>query len=308
MRVLVSGASGLIGSALVKEAEQAGHEITLLARRSPRQGERAVWWDPAERSVERQQLEGFDAVVHLAGENLMGRWTAEKKARIRNSRVQATRFLADSLGALEKPPKVFLCASAVGYYGDRGDQILDEAQGAGNGFLAGVARDWEAATAPLAQLAVRVVTMRFGVVLSTKGGALEKMLTPFKMGLGGPLGNGRQYVSWISLEDAVRAILFILTDPNLSGPVNVCAPTPVTNHDFAKTLGKILGRPTSMPVPAFAVRLAAGEMADEMLFASARMVPRKLLDEGFTFRDPDLAGALRRALEPSPAPGPKVSA
>lgn len=279
MKILVSGSRGFIGSALVSFLTPLGHQLTRLVRP----------YDSA-------ALDGVDAVVHLAGENVIGRWTAEKKAQIRDSRVNGTRVLAESLARLARPPRALVCASAVGYYGDRGEERLQEDSPAGSGFLADVCREWETATRPAVQQGIRVVNLRIGMVLSPHGGALAKMFPAFRLGLGGRLGSGRQYLSWIALDDLLEVIAFALTAPNLRGPVNAVAPTPVTNREFTKTLGRILGRPTLCPVPAFAARLVFGEMAQELLLASARVMPAALLASGFAFRYPDLDGALRHLM------------
>jgi uncharacterized protein (TIGR01777 family) len=239
----------------------------------------------------------LDAVVHLAGENLVGRWTAEKKARIRDSRVQGTRLLCDALAQLVNPPKVLLCAAAIGYYGDRGENMVREDSAPGTGFLAEVCQAWEAAAAPVVQRGVRVVHLRLGVVLNPAGGALAQMLPPFRLGMGGVVGSGKQYISWIALDDVLGVMHHALRTETLGGPVNVVAPQPVTNYDFTKMLGKVLGRPTVMPMPAFAARLAFGEMADALLLASTRVVPVRLQASGYTFQYPELEGALRHLLD-----------
>ena len=241
-------------------------------------------------------LEGFDAVVHLAGENVAARrWTAAQKARIRDSRVVGTRLLAEAIARLERKPAVFACASATGYYGDRGDEILDEDSAVGSDFLARVTAEWEDATAPAADSGVRAVNLRTSVVLTAGGGMLSKVLPIFKLGLGGKLGSGAQYMSWISLADMVSAIEWTLDSDGLSGPVNVCAPNPVTNSEFTKALASALGRPAMFAVPAFALRIAQGEMAD-IVMVSARAMPVKLADSGFAFRHPRIEDALRWAL------------
>ncbi|MBI3328961.1 MAG: TIGR01777 family protein, partial [Nitrospinae bacterium] len=241
MNVVVTGSSGLIGSALVSFLVSGGHRVTRLVRSRARPGDAEVQWDPAAGTLETAGLEGLDAVVHLAGENIAaGRWTAERKARIRDSRVKGTQFLCDTLTRLAQPPKALVCASAIGYYADRGEEILREESPPGLGFLAEVCRAWEAAAAPAAQKGVRVVHLRIGVVLSPAGGALAKMLTPFKMGLGGRVGSGRQYMSWIALDDLVGVIHHALTTDTLQGPVNAVAPRPVTNLEFTTTVGGVL--------------------------------------------------------------------
>jgi uncharacterized protein len=297
MHILVTGATGLIGSTLVSFLSTGGHQVTRLVRTPPRPGHAEVYWQPETGSIATPGLEGLDAVVHLAGENIAaGRWTAEKKASIRDSRVQGTHLLCDALAQLVNPPNMLVSASAIGYYGDRGAEVLREDSRPGRGFLADVCRAWEAATAPAAQRGIRVVNVRFGVVLSAAGGALAKMLLPFKLGLGGIIGSGQQYMSWIALDDVVGAIHHTLITDTLQGPVNVVAPNPVTNAVFTKTLGRVLRRPTLFPLPAFVARAAFGEMADALLLASTRVEPAKLKDTHYAFRYPELEGALRHVL------------
>ncbi len=297
MRVFVTGSTGLVGSALVPRLKVAGHSVTRLVRGIPAAGEDAVRWDPAAGSLDQAALEGADAVVHLAGENIAaGRWNEDKKSRIRDSRVRGTRLLAETLAKCGRPPSVLVAASAIGYYGDRGDEKLTEDSPAGHGFLAEVCRDWERATEPAAAKGIRVVNLRFGVILSAGGGALARMLMPFRMGVGGRVGSGRQWMSWIALEDALGAVLHVLSHESLRGPVNAVSPDPVTNLHFTKALGRVLARPTILPMPAFAARLALGQMADELLLASARVEPARLLASGFAFTHPDLESALRHLL------------
>jgi uncharacterized protein (TIGR01777 family) len=297
MKILVTGSSGLIGSALIPVLSAGGHTVVRLVRAETERGGGIVRWDPIAGTLDRPAIEGFDAVVHLAGEDISsGTWTQAKKARIRQSRVDATRLLARTLASVDRPPAVLACASAVGYYGDRGDQILTEESGPGTGFLAAVCHDWEAAAAPAGEAGVRVVHLRLGVVLSADGGALARMLGPFRLGMGGPLGSGRQYVSWIAMDDAVGAIGHALSTRTLRGAVNVASPRPVTHAEFARTLGHVLGRPTVLGMPAFAVRLMFGEMADEVVLASQRLEPARLLSSGYQFRFPDLERALRHLL------------
>ena len=294
MNILVTGASGFIGSALMPVLVSGGHRVTRLVRAQPRPGQVEVHWDPAVGTVDMAGLEGMGAVVHLAGENLAaGRWTAERKVRIRESRVKGTQVLCEALARLAQPPNVLVCASAIGYYGERGEEVLREESPPGSGFLAEVCRAWEAAAAAAVHKGVRVVHLRTGVVLSPAGGALAKMLTPFKMGIGGKLGSGRQYMSWIALDDMLGVISHVLATTTLQGPVNAVAPHPVTNREFTTTLGRVLSRPTLFPMPAFAARLAFGEMADELLLASTRVEPARLLASGYQFRHPQLEGALR---------------
>jgi uncharacterized protein (TIGR01777 family) len=298
VNILVSGSSGLIGAALVPFLSAGGNTVVRLVRSRAEQTGPAVAWDPVAGTLDRAALEGFDAVVHLAGEDISsGTWTAAKKARIRDSRVEGTRLLARAIASLERAPGVLACASAVGYYGDRGNQLLTEESEPGTGFLASVCRDWEAAATPAAEAGIRVAHLRFGVVLSAAGGALARMLGPFRMGMGGPLGSGRQYVSWIAIDDAVGAVGHVLSTPPLRGAVNVAAPTPVTQAEFARALGRALGRPTVLAMPAFAVRLMFGEMADELLLPSQRLAPARLLASGYRFRFPELDGALRHLLD-----------
>lgn len=295
MRILVTGATGLVGSALAPALSAGGHAIIRLTR-SPR-GPGDAGWDPARGALDRAALEGLDAVVHLAGENVAGaRWTDAHRARVRESRARGTRLLAEALAGLERPPGVLVSASASGLYGDRGDAVLDESAAAGEGFLADVARAWEAATAPAEARGIRVVHLRIGVVLTPAGGALAKLLPPFRLGVGGPLGDGRQWWPWIALDDLVGAVHHALITPSLHGPVHAVAPGAVTNAGFARALGRVLGRPALLPAPAFALRAALGPMADEMLLASQRMVPRRLTETGYGFRTPELEPALRHVL------------
>ncbi|MFN6104215.1 MAG: TIGR01777 family oxidoreductase [Planctomycetaceae bacterium] len=298
MRILVSGSSGLVGSALIPSLAAAGHDVVRLVRsRSANPSKDLISWDPSRGQIDAAGLEGIDAVVHLAGESIAsGRWNAERKARIRDSRSIGTRLLAETLAKLRTPPKVFACASAIGFYGDRGDEVLSESSTPGTGFLADVCRDWEIACDPLKRVGTRVVNLRFGVVLSRQGGALKQMLLPFQMGAGGILGNGKQYMSCVSLNDAVGVIEFVLGNPAVEGPINVVCPQPVTNYDYTKSLGSVLHRPTIFPVPGFAARLAFGEMADALLLSSARVVPDRLLAAGYQFRDPTVETSLRSAL------------
>ncbi|MDD5762667.1 MAG: TIGR01777 family oxidoreductase [bacterium] len=298
MRVAVTGSTGLVGSGVAAALSAAGHEVVRLVRRSPAPGEKAVRWDPAKGEVDAAGLEDLDAVVHLAGENVgSGRWTVARKTAIRDSRVNGTRLLCDTLTELARPPKTLVCASAVGIYGDRGEELLTEESPPGTGFLAGVCREWEAASGPAARKGIRVVVLRIGMVLSSKGGALPRMLPLFRAGLGGVIGGGRQYVGWVALDDLAGIVLHALRCGDLSGPVNAVAPRPVTNREFTEALGKALSRPTPLPVPAFALRLAVGrEMADALLLAGARVVPRRLEETGYRFRLPEIGPALRHLL------------
>ena len=296
MKVLVSGASGLIGSALCRSLEQDGHVVHHLVRRPPRT-ETEVEWDPSSGPTDPTDLSGFDAVVHLAGENIArGRWTPAKMARIRDSRTEGTRALCHALARADSKPRALVSASAVGFYGDRGDEVLDESSSPGTGFLADVCREWESATSAAAEAGVRVVNLRMGVVLTPEGGALAAMLLPFKLGAGGKIASGRQYMSWVSHDDVVRAIRHVLETESLAGPVNAVAPDAVTNLEYTKALGRALSRPTIAPMPAFAARLAFGKMAQELLLASTRVVPAKLTQSGFQFHDTDVGATLARLL------------
>lgn len=295
MRIAITGSTGLVGSALVPFLTTGGHQVQRIVRGKPSDGE--CQWDPNAGTIDAASLEGVDAVVHLAGENIAGgRWTAARKQRIRDSRVLGTRLLAETLARLRQPPRVLVSASAIGFYGDRGDEQLDESSAAGSGFLVEVAQQWEQATQPAADAGIRVVNARFGVILSPLGGALKTMLPPFRLGLGGVIGSGQQYMSWIGLDDAVGALHFALMTDQLRGPVNVVAPEPLTNREFTRTLGKVLHRPTIFPVPAPLARLGLGEMADHLLLCSVRVYPRRLQEQAYAFRNPDLEGALRHLL------------
>ena len=294
MKILISGRSGLVGSALASFLTSGGHEVVALSRSPSKPGQ--IHWDPEHGVLDAAELEGFDAVVHLAGESVARRWTAAQKRCIRDSRVKGTRLLSETLARLDRPPRTLVCASAIGYYGDRGSEILTEESPPGTGFLPDVCREWEAAADAARQKGVRVVHVRIGVVLTPKGGALAQMLTPFKLGAGGVIGSGEQFWSWIVLDDLVGAIHHALATESLTGPVNATSPNPVTNREFTKTLGRVIRRPTILPMPAFAARLALGQMADELLLASARVLPQRLLATNYAFRDPELEGALRRML------------
>jgi uncharacterized protein (TIGR01777 family) len=300
MKIIVTGASGLVGSSLVPTLIGRGHEVTQLVRRASKgvtAGVREVEWHPERGEIDAGALEGHDAAVHLAGENIAGgRWTDERKRRIRDSRVQGTRLLSETLASLNTRPRVLVSASAIGYYGDRGDEVLTEESAAGAGFLPEVCREWEEATGPASAAGIRTVALRFGLILSAEGGALAKMLPPFKLGVGGNVGSGRQFYSWVSLADVIDVIHFALANEQLSGAVNVVAPEAVTNAEFTKTLGRVLSRPTFFPAPAFGLRLAFGEMADALLLASTRVEPERLRTAGYTFKHPQLEGALRNAL------------
>jgi uncharacterized protein (TIGR01777 family) len=297
MRVLVSGASGLIGSALLPYLTARGHDADRLVRVLAKTRSAGVFWDPSAGVLDATNLEGFDAVVHLAGENIAGgRWTAERKRRILESRRKGTQLLVETLSRLAQPPGVLVSASAIGLYGDRGPETVGEDSPPGKGFLPEVCVAWEEATRPASQKGIRVVTPRIGIVLSAAGGALKQMLRPFRMGLGGKIGSGNQYMSWITLDDLVRVICQSIEDHSLTGAVNAVAPNPVTNLEFTRTLGRVLSRPAILPLPAFAARLLLGEMANELLLSSTRVEPAKLLTTGFCFQHSELESALRHIL------------
>jgi len=300
MNILLTGSHGLVGSALIPRLEKDGHKIYRLVRQNARIDKNEAYWNADTGSLDKSALTQWklDAAIHLGGESIAsGRWNKTRKKRMRDSRVNGTRVLAETLGHLENPPKVLICASAIGYYGTRGDQILTEKDAPGETFLAGLCKDWEAARQPAVSKGIRVVNLRIGVVLSREGGALKKMALPFKLGFGGILGNGRQYMSWIDLDDLVGIILFALQKDSLQGPVNAVAPQPVTNREFTKTLGRVLFRPTCLPMPASTSRMVFGEMADELLLASARVKPSKLEAAGYSFQYPELKNALRHELK-----------
>ena len=297
MKVLIAGASGLVGTSLTDSFSRRGTAVTRLVRTSPDPGKQEVEWHPNKGEIDPASIEGFDAIINLAGESIAeGRWTEEKKKRIRDSRIDGTQLLSETMAGLSQPPKVFLCASATGVYGNRGDEVLDESSSAGKGFLAEVCREWEEATVQASNARVRVVNLRFGPIFSSEGGMVAKLLTPFKFGLGGKIGSGEQYMSWVAMDDVVGVINFALERDTVRGPINVVTPNPVTNAEFTRVMGKVLSRPTFLMVPAFAARLAFGEMADEMLLASQRVVPRRLSEAGYTFLYPELEGALRHVL------------
>ncbi len=296
MKVAITGASGLVGSALSPFLSTGGHQVVHLVRRAPASRGEARW-DPAAGAVDPSVLEGVDAVVHLAGENVAeGRWTEAKKARLRTSRLGPTRRLAETLAGLGRRPRVMISASAIGYYGDCGERWVCETDPPADDFLGRLAAEWEAATEPAAEAGVRVVNLRTGIVLSPAGGALGKMLMPFEAGLGGVVGPGTQYMSWVALDDLLGMIHHALDRPDLAGPLNATSPNPVRNAEFTKILGRVLGRPTIARVPAFVLRLAFGEMAEATLLASTRVRPERLQATGYGFRFPDLEGALRHVL------------
>jgi uncharacterized protein len=297
MRIALTGSHGLVGSALKDRLTSAGHEVLSLVRSGPASGELQARWNPNSNEIDLAALEGVHAAIHLAGENLAsGRWTPSRKKLIRDSRILGTRLLSQGLASLRSKPRVLISASGVGIYGSRGDVLLTEESAPGSGFLARLCQDWEAAAGEAMNAGIRVAQLRFGIILSRDGGALPKMLPPFRLGLGGPAGHGRQFWSWIALQDVLRAITHVLANESLAGPVNVVSPEPLRNRDFTAQLGRVLKRPSWLPAPAFALRLALGEMADEALMASARVHPERLLASGFKFEHPKLEPALRAVL------------
>ena len=297
MKILVSGSHGLVGKALTRALTDDGHEVVRLVRRERKVGAPEIEWYPDEGRIDAARLEGIEAAIHLAGDNIAGgRWTAQKKRTIRESRVQGTLLLSETLASLSRPPLVFISASTIGVYGDRGDELLTEQSLPGKDFLANVCIDWEAATISATEKGIRTIHARFGVILDAREGALAKMLPPFRAGLGGKIGSGQQWMSWVALDDVVAALKFLLADRRLQGPVNVVAPNPVTNEEFTKTLGRVLSRTTFLPMPAFAARLAFGEMADALLLSSQKVDPGVLEDNGFLFSWPTLEPALKHIL------------
>lgn len=298
MRVLMTGASGLVGTALAAELRAAGSTVNRFARESAAAGAGDVAWNPETGEMNLSAAEAADAVVNLAGASIGGgRWSAKRKALLRSSRVDLTKHLVAALTQLKSPPKVLVSASAIGYYGDRGEESLTEASASGQDFLSQICRDWEAAAMKAEQSGMRTAIPRFGIILSKKGGALPPMLTPFKLGAGGRLGSGKQWMSWVALDDVVTAIGLAITDPTMRGPINIVAPNPARNAEFTQVLARVLHRPAIFPAPAFALRLILGEMADALLLSSQRVAPEKLTQQQFKFQYADLESALRRALQ-----------
>jgi hypothetical protein len=297
IKVLISGGSGLVGSALTNALRADGHVVSHFIRPGGTAAPGDVLWNPSRATVDVPALEGHDAIVHLSGASIAdGRWTDKRKATLRSSRVDSARVLVDSLTRLKQRPRVFVCASAIGYYGDRGDELLTESSGYGNDFLSILCRAWEAEATRAAANGIRTVIARFGAILATQGGALPSMLTPFKLGVGGRLGSGKQWISWVALEDVVKVLRAAIDNENVSGPVNVVAPQPVQNSEFTRVLAGVLHRPAIFPAPAFALRLALGQMADALLLSSQRVQPEKLAKIGYKFRHETLQSALEAIL------------
>jgi uncharacterized protein (TIGR01777 family) len=296
MKVLITGASGLVGTELQKSFTEKGYEL-LLASRKESTDDKHIQWSIEEGFTDPEKLEGVDVVVHLAGENVSGlRWTDEKKKAIRDSRILGTRNVVDAMSKLKKKPHTFIASSAIGFYGERGEEEVTESSAAGDNFLAGVCKEWEAESRRAEDAGIRTVLLRTGIVLSKDGGALSTMLLPFKMGVGGVVGSGKQWMSWISMEDEIAVINYAIENENIRGAVNAVSPNPVTNHDFTKTLGEVLYRPTFLPLPEFAVSMIFGEMGDALLLASTKVMPKRLEDAGFEFMYPNLKVAIENAV------------
>lgn len=296
MKILIAGATGLVGSELVPFLIHAGHEVKKLVRKQNNLSSNEIRWDPENETLDPADVEGYDAIIDLAGENIFGRWTEKKKKLILESRIKATRTLTKTILLLKKPPQTFINASAIGYYGSRGDTLLTENSANGTGFLAHVCQEWEIAAKPVLFKDVRLVYTRFGIILSPKGGALSQMLIPFKLGLGGVIGSGKQFMSWITLDEVLGIFNHILNHESLSGPINVVSPNPVTNYDFTKILGKVLTRPTFLSVPGVFAQFIFGEMADELLLSSQKASCSKLIESGYQFCQPELEKAFRQML------------
>lgn len=296
MKVLVTGSSGLVGSALIPFLRIAKHDVYKLVRARSDLKSNEIGWDLKRGVIDPSLLEGFDAIVHLAGESLQGRWTEEKKKKIVDSRVISTELLCQTLSQLHQPPKVLISASAIGIYGNRGDQVLTENSSKGQGFLSDLCVKWESATRLAVEKGIRTINLRIGIVLSPKGGALKLMLLPFQFGLGGQIGNGQQYMSWIAIDDLIGIIYYCMRQVSISGPVNAVSPYPVTNYEFTKTLGAVLNRPTFLTLPDFALRGILGEAADDLLLTSLRVRPEVMLENRFRFEYPKLGEALEYLL------------
>ncbi len=297
MKIAITGSTGLIGRKLVQRLSADGHDVWTITRAPVQKNQKSIFWKPTEKQIQKESLEGLDAVVHLAGESIVGRWTPEKKRKILESREQGTLFLSETLASLTQPPKVLVSASAIGYYGERGDEVLTEESGPGTGFLADVCMRWEKATEPAKAKGIRVILARIGMVLAAEGGALKSMKLPFSLGLGGRLGDGKHYMSWIAIDDVVGGILRTFEIPSIAGPMNLVGPSPVRNFEFTKALGSALRRPTIFPMPVAVARLVFGEMADELLLGSTRVHPAKLLTYGYPFKYSNLLWAIQGNLK-----------
>ncbi|MCC7529201.1 MAG: TIGR01777 family oxidoreductase [Candidatus Melainabacteria bacterium] len=296
MKVAITGSTGLVGKKIASGLKSEGHQVVKLVRGNPH-GTDEFSWDPNSDKIDAEAFDGVDAVIHLAGENIATkRWTSEQKEKIKESRIKGTKLIAATLAGLDKPPRTLVSTSAIGFYGDRGNEILTEESTSGAGFLAGVCRDWEGATRTAESKGIRVIHARLGVVLSREGGALKMMLPPFMMGAGGPLGDGKQYMSWIDLDDTAKAFIYLATRAGVDGPVNVVAPNPETNAQFTKTLAKVIHRPAFFPVPTIGVKVLFGEMGEELLLSSNRVSSSKLIKAGFQFTYPVLESALKHEL------------
>jgi uncharacterized protein (TIGR01777 family) len=297
LKILISGASGLLGSTLIPFLRTGGHTVLQLVRRQPKKENNEIRWDPANGTIDLDDTDMIDAVIHLSGENIgEGHWSPEKKKRIIDSRVKSTRLIAETISKMKNPPKVFLSASAIGFYGHRGDILLDESDTTGNDYISDVCRMWEESADTAVAAGIRTVFLRIGIVLSPQGGALGKLLFPFQMGIGGKIATGRQYMSWISIDDTIGAIHHALFERNISGPVNLVSPNPATNHEFTKVLAKVLSRPAYFTVPKFAIETVFGEMGRETILSSTRVKPGVLMETGYSYRHPDLETALRHLL------------
>lgn len=298
MRALITGASGLIGTALQAALKEKGWELLLASRSEPKDQHHIKWTvEDGFRDEDLERLESLHAFIHLAGENVAGlRWTEEKKKTIRDSRVLGTRSVIDAFSKLKSKPEVFIAGSAIGFYGDRGDEEMTESSPSGDGFFPEVCREWEAESRRAEDLGIRTVLIRTGIVLSKDGGALGTMLLPFKFGVGGVVGSGKQWMSWVALEDQIRALIFVLENESIRGAVNITSPNPATNEEFTKTLGEVLYRPTILPLPEFAVSMIFGEMGDALLLESTRVLPKRLQDAGFEFKYPELKAAIEKAV------------
>lgn len=297
LHILMSGASGVVGSSLIPFFTTGGHRVTRLVRKKPLQNENERFWDPQKGILDIGDADNFDVVIHLSGESIgQGRWSPNKKKKIIDSRNMTTSLIANSIAKLKKPPQAFLCASAIGYYGDRGDEVMTEENECGADFISNVCSQWENAAIPAQKKGIRVVFLRIGVVLSPVGGALQRLLPSFNIGLGGKVGSGRQYMSWISMDDLIGTVYHAINDDNLSGPVNIVAPAPVSNLELVRTLGKVISRPAIFTIPAWLIKLVFGEMGQEILLASTRVKPEKITAAGYQFRHPELEGALRHLL------------